>query len=81
MAIDIIAPPFHACARTVDGVVEAYESKEEDWFVMGVQWHPESDTASRLDMQIFEAFVQACEDRRNGQPFVLPFPTAQKAAA
>ncbi|MHC4874870.1 MAG: gamma-glutamyl-gamma-aminobutyrate hydrolase family protein [Planctomycetota bacterium] len=81
MAIDIIAPPFHVCARTVDGVVEAYESKEDDWFVMGVQWHPESDTASRLDMQIFEAFVQACEDRRNGQPFVLPFPTAQKAVA
>ena len=51
----------------------------EDWFVIGVQWHPENDTASRLDMQIFEAFVQACEDRRQGVEFVLPFPTHKAA--
>ena len=79
MAINSIAPPFRKCATTVDGVVEAYESAVEDWFVIGVQWHPENDTASRLDMQIFEAFVQACEDRRQGVEFVLPFPTHKAA--
>jgi len=47
--------------------------------VIGVQWHPENDTALRLDMQIFEAFVQACEDRRQGVEFVLPFPTHKAA--
>jgi putative glutamine amidotransferase len=26
---------------------------------MGVQWHPEADTASALDMQLFECFLQA----------------------
>jgi putative glutamine amidotransferase len=32
---------------------------------MGVQWHPESETASALDMQLFESFIQAC--LRHGQ--------------
>ena len=81
MAIDMLAPTFRVAATTPDGVVEAYESINDDWFVVGVQWHPESETASRLDMQVFEAFVQACEDLRQGNPFVLPFPIAQKAAA
>jgi putative glutamine amidotransferase len=80
MAVDTIAPPFRMCASTPDGVTEAYESAVDDWFVLGVQWHPENDTASRLDMQIFEAFVQACEDRRQGVEFVLPFPTHKTAA-
>ena len=26
---------------------------------MAVQWHPEADTASALDMQLFECFIQA----------------------
>lgn len=77
MAVDQLAPCFKLAARTNDGVVEAYESILDDWFVMGVQWHPENDTASRLDMQIFEVFVQACDDLRRGQAFTLPFPPAQ----
>ena len=82
MSIDLVADPFRVSARTPDGVIESYESKNlDDWFVIGVQWHPESMTASRLDMQIFETFVQACEDMRRGQRFVLPFPTAPKVAA
>ena len=31
-----------------------------NWFCIGVQWHPESETASALDMQLFEGFMQAC---------------------
>lgn len=81
MAVGMLAPDFRVAARTPDGVVEAYESVDEDWFCLGVQWHPENDTASRLDMQVFEAFVQACEDRRHGEKFILPFPAAQKVAA
>lgn len=80
MAVDQLAPCFRMSAQTPDGVLEAYESNDADWFALGVQWHPESDTASRLDMQVFEAFVQACDDLRRGQTFILPFPAAQKAA-
>jgi len=47
-----------ACAP--DGVIEAIEAADPNWFCVGVQWHPESETASALDMQLFECFIQAC---------------------
>jgi putative glutamine amidotransferase len=56
-------------AKAPDGVIEAIESIDPSWFCVGVQWHPESDTASALDMQLFECFVQACT--RQGQPLRL----------
>ncbi len=53
-------------ARSPDHVVEAVEAVDPNWFCVGVQWHPESETASALDMQLFECFVQAC--LRHAQP-------------
>jgi putative glutamine amidotransferase len=53
-------------ARSPDHVVEAIEAVDPNWFCVGVQWHPESETASALDMQLFECFVQAC--LRHAQP-------------
>lgn len=47
-------------ATSPDGVIEAIEAVDPDWFCVGVQWHPESETASALDMQLFECFIQAC---------------------
>jgi putative glutamine amidotransferase len=47
-------------ALAPDGVIESIESTDPHWFCVGVQWHPESETASALDMQLFESFVQAC---------------------
>jgi putative glutamine amidotransferase len=29
----------------------------EDWCAIGTQFHPESDSASALDLRIFEEFV------------------------
>src|SRR5208283_1897661 len=57
MAIDEVAPGFMVTARCPDGVIEAIESTMEDWFAMGTQFHPESDSASALDLRIFEEFV------------------------
>jgi putative glutamine amidotransferase len=51
---------LRVCALAPDGVIEAIESTEAGWFCVGVQWHPESETASALDMQLFECFIQAC---------------------
>jgi putative glutamine amidotransferase len=59
-AIKTIAPKLRAGALAPDGVIEAVESTDQEWFCIGVQWHPEADTASALDMQLFECFVQAC---------------------
>lgn len=59
MAVRDLAGRFRVSATCPDGVIEAYESIDADWFCLGVQWHPESGTASALDLQIFEAFVEA----------------------
>jgi putative glutamine amidotransferase len=56
-------------ARAPDGVIEAIEAVDPNWFCVGVQWHPESETASALDMQLFECFIQAC--LRQNQPLAL----------
>ena len=82
MSVDQLAPMFRVSATATDGVVEAFESIDEEWFCVGVQWHPQSETASALDMQVFEIFLEACVDRRagvssNAAPVILPFP--QKA--
>jgi len=57
MAIDEVAPGFRVTARCPDGVVEAIESVMDDWFVMGTQFHPQADSASALDLRIFEEFL------------------------
>ena len=57
MAMDDVAPGFAVTARCPDGVVEAIESTMDDWFALGTQFHPESDSASALDLRIFEEFV------------------------
>ena len=56
MAVDDVAPGFQVTARCPDGVVEAIESMT-DWMAMGTQFHPESDSASALDLRIFEEFI------------------------
>lgn len=57
MAIDEVAPGFMVTARCPDGVVEAIESTQEDWFALGTQFHPEAESATALDLRIFEEFV------------------------
>lgn len=57
MAIDEVAPGFQVTARCPDGVIEAIESVRSDWFALGTQFHPESDSASALDLRIFEEFI------------------------
>jgi len=57
MAVDDVAPGFAVTARCPDGIVEAIESVRDDWFAMGTQFHPESDSASALDLRIFEEFL------------------------
>lgn len=76
MAIEDVAEPFRISARCPDGVIEAFESIDDDWFCLGVQFHPQSETASALDMQVFEHFLEAC---RPAEPAIIPMP--RRAAA
>jgi putative glutamine amidotransferase len=68
MAVDEVAPGFRITARCPDGVVEAIESTRDDWFALGTQFHPESESASALDVRIFEEFLVGI----TGETMILP---------
>jgi len=71
-AVDQVASPFIISARSPDGIVEAFEAKDDDWFCLGVQWHPENESASALDMQVFEQFIQGAKRATATEPVILP---------
>ncbi len=81
MAVDQVAPCFRVSAASPDGVVEAYESIDDHWFCLGVQFHPENQSASALDMQVFDAFLEGCTAQP--EPAILSMPQAvpQRQAA
>jgi putative glutamine amidotransferase len=58
-AVNQLGKRLRVGAKAPDGVIEAIETTDETWFCVGVQWHPECDTASALDRQIFDCLVQA----------------------
>lgn len=68
-AVRQVGARLRVCARAPDGIIEAVEADDPNWFCVGVQWHPESETASALDMQLFECFIQAC--LRHAQPLAV----------
>jgi putative glutamine amidotransferase len=68
-AVRVVGAKLRTCALAPDGIIEAVEAVDPNWFCIGVQWHPESETASALDMQLFECFIQAC--LRQAQPLEL----------
>ena len=61
--IQKLARGFKITATALDGVVEGIESISEDWYAVGVQWHPGSGTASGLDIQVFRGLVDAARER------------------
>jgi putative glutamine amidotransferase len=68
-AVSKVGARLRVSALAPDGIIEAIESVDPNWFCVGVQWHPESETASALDMQLLECFIQAC--LRQSQPLQL----------
>jgi len=65
-AVDDIATGFQVTARCPDGVVEAIESTREDWWAIGTQFHPEAESASALDVRVFEEFLDGIRERAKG---------------
>ena len=59
-AIKQVGSRFRVAAVAPDGVIEAMEALDPNWFCIAVQWHPEADSSSALDAQLFECFVQTC---------------------
>ncbi|HET9013055.1 MAG TPA: gamma-glutamyl-gamma-aminobutyrate hydrolase family protein, partial [Gemmatimonadaceae bacterium] len=60
-AIARVADGLVAVAHAPDGVVEGVEWSGDDWWMAGVQWHPEelTDTAEAWDRALFAAFAAA----------------------
>jgi len=69
-AIDDVAAGFQVSARCPDGVIEAIESTQEDWWAMGTQFHPESESASALDVRIFEEFLDGVREKAGAMRLV-----------
>lgn len=71
MAVDEVAPGFAVTARCPDGVIECIESEMEDWFALGTQFHPEAESASAIDIRIFEEFLDGVRGEVAVEPTLL----------
>jgi putative glutamine amidotransferase len=59
-AVQRLARGFQVSARALDGVIEAVEPEADNWYALGVQWHPAAASASGLDIQVFRGLIGAC---------------------
>jgi putative glutamine amidotransferase len=59
-AIDRLASPLRIAGTSPDGIIEAFESTDPDWWMMAVQWHPEdlTETDEDWDRRLFAAFAE-----------------------
>jgi putative glutamine amidotransferase len=64
-ALARVADGLAATAHASDGVIEGVEWIGDDWWMLGVQWHPEEllDTPEPWDRALFSAFAEAARDR------------------
>jgi putative glutamine amidotransferase len=63
-AVCRVARGFRPSALALDGVIEAIELESDEWYAVGVQWHPAAASASGLDIQLFRGLVDACRERQ-----------------
>jgi putative glutamine amidotransferase len=62
-SVQRVADGMKITAKSPDGVIEGIESTDRNWWVMGVQWHPEEMTGSAepWDRGLFRAFARKLE--------------------
>lgn len=63
-ALDTVAPSLRVTGRSEDDIIEAVESIDPAWWMIGVQWHPEELTATPedWDRRLFAAFAEAVRE-------------------
>ena len=63
-AVENLAPGLVATAWSPDAVLEGFEAKDSERFILGVQFHPETLTRRFPEfLKLFGAFVEACGGR------------------
>lgn len=68
-AVDRVAEPLTAVARSPDGVVEAVEHRDDRRFVVGVQWHPEGMVDRHARQRgLFRGLVRAARPGEGRRP-------------
>jgi len=78
MAVDLLAPGFRATALCPSGIMEAIESKMDDWFAIGTQFHPECSSAAALDKRLFAEFIATIRSPESHLPLdTMAQPTAE----
>jgi putative glutamine amidotransferase len=62
-AVGTVASSLVAVAHAPDGIVEGVEWPGDDWWMLGVQWHPEELTATpeAWDRSLFTAFASVAQ--------------------
>lgn len=63
-AIEKLADGFRPVAWADDGVIEGIEHEDEDWELLGVQWHPEF-LGDNFDVPSQRLFNEVVEQARN----------------
>ncbi len=60
-SLDRVAAGLTITALAPDGIIEGVEWTQDDWWMLGVQWHPEELTMSEepWDRALFSAFAEA----------------------
>lgn len=63
-ALDDVARALRVTGRSEDDIIEAVESIDPAWWMIGVQWHPEELTATPedWDRRLFAAFAEAVRE-------------------
>jgi putative glutamine amidotransferase len=69
-AVARVAEGLVAVAHAPDGIVEGVEWTGDDWWMTGVQWHPEelTGTSEEWDRALFAAFAAAVRAGRVSSP-------------
>jgi len=81
-----VAEGVRVTARAPDGIVEGAEWTDVDWWMLGVQWHPEEliDADEPWDRALFAAFARTVRYLLLSSPFstrIRPSPAASVAPA
>jgi putative glutamine amidotransferase len=79
-ALNKVAAGFQVVARALDGVTEAVEWTKDNWFAIGVQWRPASETASGLDIQVFRGLLDAAAARPAPRRQIKPVRNGRRLA-
>ncbi len=57
-AIKKVAPTLKVVALSPEGIIEAVESRDKEWWCWGVQWHPETIYQLQPNRDLIAAFVE-----------------------